>query len=241
MTRGPHYDYFYRSIPRTRHRPHPTRGEVTQPINDARPVPVVIRTERLLLRPWRASDADALQPLLVANQDHIGPWIPKRVSEPSPVPVLAKRLAGEAADFDADIAWRYAMFTPDERTVLGEIALFPRGANGRVHYSEADRVEVGYWLRADWTGKGIVTEAARALLAVAANLDRVTRVEIRCDERNAPSAAVPRRLGFTLDQTVASTSITTPDAKVELQVWALESLDQFKARETRRGAGQLPR
>ena len=217
--------------------PKPNTCEVTQPNTGARPVPVMIRTERLLLRPWRASDADALQPLLVANQEHIGPWIPKRVSDPSPVPVLAKRLAGEAADFDADIAWRYGMFTPDERTVLGEIALFPRGASGRVHYSEADRVEVGYWLRADWTGKGIVTEAARALLAVAAKLDRVTRVEIRCDERNAPSAAVPRRLGFVLDQTFASNSITTPDAKVELQVWALESLHQFIATETRREVG----
>ena len=215
--------------------------ELTQPNHNPRPVPVVIRTERLLLRPWRASDAEALQPLLVANQEHIGPWIPKRVSDPSPVPVLAKRLAGEAADFDADTAWRYGMFTPDERTVLGEIALFPRGANGRVHYSEADRVEVGYWLRADWTGKGIVTEAARALLAVAAKLDRVTRVEIRCDERNAPSAAVPRRLGFVLDQTIPSNSITTPDRKVELQVWALESFDQLRATETRREAGPSPR
>jgi RimJ/RimL family protein N-acetyltransferase len=218
----------------------PTRGEVTQPKTDSRPVPVVIRTERLLLRPWRASDADALQPLLVANQEHIAPWIPKRVSDPSPVPILAKRLAGEAADFDADVAWRYGMFTPDERTVLGEIALFPRGANGRVHYSEADRVELGYWLRADWTGKGIVTEAARALLAVAAKLDRVTRVEIRCDERNVPSAAIPRRLGFLLDETIASTSITTPNAKVELQIWALESVDHLKATETRHEADPSP-
>jgi RimJ/RimL family protein N-acetyltransferase len=209
--------------------------------DSTRPVPVEIRTKRLLLRPWRASDADALQPVIAANQEHIGPWIPKRVSDPSPVPVLAKRLAGEAESFDADVTWRYGIFTSDEREVLGEIALIPRSALGRVRYSEADRLEVGYWLRADWTGRGIVTEAARALLDVAATLDRVTRVEIRCDERNLPSAAVPRRLGFVLEETISSPSITSPNANVELQVWTLESSKWLRATETPHAADQSTR
>jgi hypothetical protein len=52
------------------------------------------------------------------------------------------------------------------------------------------------------TGQGLVSEATRAVLAVAAELPNVSRVEIRCNERNHPSAAVPRRLGFSLESTV---------------------------------------
>jgi RimJ/RimL family protein N-acetyltransferase len=80
--------------------------------------------------------------------------------------------------------------------VLGGVGLYPRDVSGRVPFAEADHVELGYWLRADATGRGWATEATRAALDVALALPRITRVEIRCDPRNAPSAAVPARLGF---------------------------------------------
>jgi RimJ/RimL family protein N-acetyltransferase len=62
----------------------------------------------------------------------------------------------------------------------------------------ADHVELGYWLDAAATRRGLAAEAIRALLAVAATLPGMTHVEIRCDAANRPSAAVPRRLGFHL-------------------------------------------
>ena len=165
-------------------------------------VPLEIRTVRLLLRRWRPEDAADLQPVLESNRDHLGPWIPARVATPAPIPILAERLAGFAADFSADREWRFGMFSREGR-LLGEVALFPRSAAGRVPFIEADRVELGYWLRADETGRGLVTEAARAVLTVASHIPRFSRVEIRCDARNGPSAAIPTRLGFTLLATVA--------------------------------------
>jgi RimJ/RimL family protein N-acetyltransferase len=165
-------------------------------------IPIELRTERLLLRPWRAGDAAALHPILETNWGHLGPWIPARVATPAPVPELAARLSGFEADFAADREWRYGMFSADAREVLGEIGLYPRSATRRVAYVDADRVEIGYWLRADCTGRGYVTEAARALLGVASLLPRVGCIEVRCDPRNTASAAVPRRLGFTLAATV---------------------------------------
>src|SRR5688572_20110174 len=59
--------------------PHPT-------------VPVELRTPRVLLRPWRDRDAEALRPILEANQAHIAPWIPERISMVVSVPELAARL-----------------------------------------------------------------------------------------------------------------------------------------------------
>src|SRR5215469_697196 len=104
-------------------------------------VPTEIRTERLWLRPWRGEDAERLHPILVANYEHLAPWIPPRVATPAVVPLLADR------------EWRFAMLTSDELRLLGEIDLFPRSATGRVAFADADRAEIGYWLRADETGR----------------------------------------------------------------------------------------
>src|SRR5690349_11093743 len=155
-------------------------------------MPPELRTERLFLRAWRAEDAEALQPILEANQAHLSPWIPRRVWTPAPLPELEERLAAFGADFAAAREWRYAMLTPDQRTILGEVGLYPRSTAGRVPYTDSNRVELGYWLRADATGQGLVTEASRAVLHAAAALSRCSLVEVRCDVRNDASAAIPR-------------------------------------------------
>ncbi len=182
-------------------------------------IPIALFTPRLLLRPWQAEDAIPLLPILEANRSHLGPWIPARVAEPAPIPVLAQRLAGFAADFGMDREWRFAMLTADGCRVLGEVALFPRAAAGRVPLVDADRVEVGYWLRSDETGQGFVTEAARAVLDVAATIPRFGHVEIRCDARNAPSAAIPRRLHFVLATTGLPSFAESTGKSHPIQIW----------------------
>ncbi len=171
-------------------------------------IPATLRTARMLLRPWDAADAPALQPVLAANVGHLGPWIPAHVATPAPLPALAERLAGFAADFAAGRAYRYALLTPDGAQLLGEADLFPRAAVGRVPLSAADHVELGYWLDAAATGRGLATEATRALLGAAATVPGMGHAEIRCDVGNGRSAAVPQRLGFQL-----------AGVEAELQIW----------------------
>ena len=185
-------------------------------------LPPEIVTDRLVLRPWRERDAVALCPILEANFDHLGPWIPARVSTPAPVPELERRLAGFASDFADDREWRYALHSRDDEELLGEAALFPRSPTQRVPFSEADRVELGYWIRRDAAGHGFVGEASRALIALAASIREFSCVEIRCDARNTPSAAIPRRLGFGLASTSEAPSVTSNASPVQLQVWSLD-------------------
>jgi RimJ/RimL family protein N-acetyltransferase len=182
------------------------------------PAPHELTTARLHLRPWRATDAPALLPILDANQDHFASWIPRHVSEPVPLPQLAARLEARAADFAADRAWRYAHFRRDDDCLLGEVSLFPRNAQGRVPLADADRVEIGYWLRRDATGQGLATEAARAMLDLAHAMPQGRLVEIRCDPRNTPSGAVAQRLGFTLDR-VESREGASPAEALHTHVW----------------------
>jgi len=157
-------------------------------------------------------DGGARHPLLAANQSHLGDWIPRRVSRVVPLPELADRLREFVQAFASNREWRYAIISAENGDILGEADLFPRDSSGRVAYDDADRAEIGYWLREDATGRGYATEAASALVEHARTLNRFTHIEIRCDPRNLASAAVPKRLGFTL---------TNPDAE-ELQVWSLD-------------------
>ena len=182
-------------------------------------VPEELHTPRLLLRRWRPSDAVALQPVLAANVAHLAPWIPWRVAEPLDAGPLARRLAEFAVAFDETREWRYGLFALKDGAVLGEVSLFPRNGAGRVPLDAADRLEIGYWVRADRTGEGLATEGARAACDLASTIDGVACLTIRCDERNGASAAIPRRLGFHL-ATVVTQEPSSPDLlPVRLQIW----------------------
>lgn len=176
-------------------------------------------TARLVLERWRPDHAADLLPLLEANVSRLEPWIPWRVAEPVPLPRLRERLAEFSRAFDAEQEWRYAVRHATTHLLLGEVDLFPRDHAARVALAQADRVEVGYWLRGDAQGQGYATEAAAAAMALGLALPGIGRVEIRCDEANAASAAVPRRLGFRLARTITALAGVPDDSAVHLQVW----------------------
>lgn len=179
-------------------------------MNDRSAVPPHrVVTPRLVLRAWEPADAPALKAAIDRNLDRLRPWVPWAVHEPSPLEAVRERVARFRAEFDAGRDWVYGIFAPDGRTVLGGTGLHPRiGAGG---------LEIGYWLDAAVAGRGLATEAAAALTDLALALPGITHVEIRCDPANAPSAAIPRRLGYAHVGTLA---ITGPDgAPRELMVW----------------------
>ncbi len=57
--------------------------------------------------------------------------------------------------------------------------------------------EIGYWLGQSFQGKGIMTEACRALVTHLLTEVDLNRVTIQCARENEKSCAVPQRLGFT--------------------------------------------
>ena len=62
-----------------------------------------------------------------------------------------------------------------------------------------DKIEIGYWLIEKMTGKGIAAAATRKMVNLAFRNMEMNRVQIRCGEGNYKSAAIPRRLGFSLE------------------------------------------
>ncbi|HSJ63925.1 MAG TPA: GNAT family N-acetyltransferase [Gemmatimonadaceae bacterium] len=172
--------------------------------------PRSIRTERLLLRPWRVSEAARLKAVIDENLEHLRAWMPWAMDEPSPLDVIAARIEKFTGDFAAGIAGGYTIFTPDEATVLGGAGLHPLSEDG---------AEIGFWLARAHTGRGYATEAARALVEVAFANPGIERVQIRCDPRNERSAAVPRRLGFRHIETLRADTVAPTGVPRDTMVW----------------------
>jgi len=64
------------------------------------------------------------------------------------------------------------------------------------------RVELGYWLAREFEGRGLMTDACRAMTGYCFREMDLHRVEIRCAMGNQKSAGVPKRLGFKLEATL---------------------------------------
>ena len=62
-------------------------------------------------------------------------------------------------------------------------------------------IRIGYWLAESATGQGFMTRACRWAINYAIDSLNVHRIEIRASPRNVASAAIPKRLGFTLEGT----------------------------------------
>jgi RimJ/RimL family protein N-acetyltransferase len=147
-----------------------------------------IETSRLVLRCWDPADAGLMKDAVDMSLDHLRPWMPWAASEPSTLEQKRQLLARFAEDFVRGDDAVYGIFEPDERRVVGSTGMHPR--------LESNAREIGYWIRADATGRGLGSESTAALTRVAFEVDGVEWMEIHCDPANVRSAAIPRRLGY---------------------------------------------
>jgi RimJ/RimL family protein N-acetyltransferase len=177
------------------------------------PLAYAVRTPRLCLRCYEARDAASLKAAIDVSLDSLRRWMPWARDEPSSIEVIVTRLAQIRHNFLSATDWGYGVFERDGTDVLGGIGLHPRIGPGAL--------EIGYWLRTDQTGRGIMTEGVAALTRVAFDVHGVGRVEIRCDPRNAPSAAIPRRLGYTLETTLRGNTVDSDGLPRDTLIWAM--------------------
>ncbi|RFA23474.1 GNAT family N-acetyltransferase [Subtercola boreus] len=152
-----------------------------------------VRTERLLLRPLRADDAEAInsyQSLPEVVQYMF--WEVRTLAETREH--LEKRLLTTALENDGDVLVVGVELAGPEHParLIGEITLF-------LHSVANGQAEIGWAFHPDFQGHGFASEAASGMLDWAfAELD-VHRIEAHLDPHNAASAAVCLRLGMQRD------------------------------------------
>ena len=148
-----------------------------------------ISTERLLIRPCRTADAEALvrrrnDPAVAALQSWTLPFSRDEAN------AIVKASAEEAEPTDG--SWWMATI---ERTADGEIL---GDVNVRPTF-EGRSAEIGYNLAREHWGRGYATEAVSALLERLWSAPALTRVQGSIDPDNLASAFVLERTGFLLE------------------------------------------
>ncbi len=167
-----------------------------------------------VLRLFRAGDAKVIALAVSESLEHLRPWMPWADDASADERFQRQRLHGVQYKAAVGEEWQYGLFPADESRVLGSFGLMTRQGPGTI--------EIGYWVHVDEIGHGLATLASRALTNVALALPGITTVYIRCDERNTPSASVPQRLGYGLEQTITRAP-EAPGEAGRLMIWARRS------------------
>jgi RimJ/RimL family protein N-acetyltransferase len=158
-------------------------------------VPYRIETSRLVIRCYDPADAPLLKDAVDRSHDHLWPWMDWTPAEPESLDVVVDRLRTFRAQFDNDENWIMGVFTRDESRCVGGTGLHPRSNEGSL--------EIGYWIAVDAIGQGLGTELAAVLTRAGfENVLDLERIDIKVEVTNDRSAAIPRRLGYTLDGTL---------------------------------------
>ena len=142
--------------------------------------PNVLRTQRLALRPIKPDDAAALHPLMTWN---VVRWLSGPPWPLSLVDVIT-HLAESEADMRAGIVMSYAIVAGG--APCGAIDIRPaRGA-----------MALGYWLAEPHWGKGLMSEAARAVIDAFFGTKPARHLACGAFAGNAASLRIQGKLGF---------------------------------------------
>ena len=149
------------------------------------PLPPIMHTDRLTLRPFTHADAAPLFRIFsddeVVRFWSVGAWT--EIAQ-------AEKMIEEAmlAYREGDLT-RYAIVLRDTDALIGI-------CNLRGFFEQNRRCELGYALGSAWWGRGYAFEALEALLGHAFSSLDMNRIEADIDPRNDASARLLERLGF---------------------------------------------
>ncbi|MFG6441661.1 GNAT family N-acetyltransferase [Roseateles sp. LKC17W] len=158
-------------------------------------VPERLDGPRTLLLMPRAGAGAEMALVVTQSLSHLRPWMAWAQEPPS------------AASAEAVVRRMHADFIARRDLCFHLYARRADGGPGRLlggtglHRIDwtVRRFEIGYWIRPDAAGQGLVGEAVQLLTALAFDRLAARRVEIRCDARNTRSRAVAQRAGFALE------------------------------------------
>lgn len=146
------------------------------------------------MRCYEPRDAPLLKDATDSSREHLSEFMPWARGEPLTLAATTDLCTDFRTAFDTRENFVYGIFAAAEDELLGGTGLHPRVGPGGL--------EIGYWLRASATRRGIATEATAVLTRVGLELCGADRIEIRIDPANAASLAIPRRLGYLEEATL---------------------------------------
>jgi ribosomal-protein-serine acetyltransferase len=178
---------------------------------------------RVVARAYRDGDGASVAVAVAESRDRLlaagMPWV-KEWDEPDQPAIFVRRCQAKWAAREDFI---FGLWERATGTYMGGSGLH------RIDWG-VPNVEIGYWIRNGFEGRGFVTEASALLATLAFESLGAQRVRIRCDAQNARSAAVPRRLGFVHEATLRNESRRSDGVLRDIFEFGLTPADYRAAR-----------
>lgn len=153
--------------------------------------PESFETERLCIRAPLWGDGAVMNEAIGESLAELKSWMPFAQDMPS---------VEESEKFTREARLDYLKRSVLHMRIYDKVTGSFIGCSG-LHNIDWDirNFEIGYWIRSTCAGRGYMTEAVNGITDFAIHNLNANRIEIRCSARNAKSAAVAERAGFTLD------------------------------------------
>ena len=153
-------------------------------------LPLVIETPRLKLRPYNDHDVEDLWPFVSDPElPRMMSWTAHRDRDET---LGFLRGRAEALAKNDSIAWAIEY----EGHARGSISL--DGIRWFLRALRVDQAELGYWLAPPLWGKGLMTEAAHAVVRFGFGTVGLHKITVGCFEANVGSRRVIEKVGFRL-------------------------------------------
>lgn len=161
------------------------------------PPAVLLTTERLHVMMLPPDAAGRVLAYHQVNEKHLGPVSPARPPTFFTLMYWRTRLAQDREDFRNDVALRLYLLPREQpmtsAPVIGTVSLT------HIRRGPIQACELGYGLDFRYEGKGLMTEALRAVCAYAFESMGLHRIQANHLPENLRSAAVLRRLNFAVE------------------------------------------
>lgn len=146
-----------------------------------------IATDRLLLRPFTRDDVDDVW--VYQRRPEVARHLLWEARDRAQTEAAVEQMARETTLAADDDCLSLAAVVPETDQIVGQVELVWRSRENR-------QGEVGYVFNPDFQGKGLATEAARALLRLGFEGLDLHRIIGRCSAHNLASAKLLERLGM---------------------------------------------
>lgn len=156
------------------------------------PLPKRVATKRLVMRAFDRKDAEEYYDLEQQGlADHLAqfmPGLPDTGSRSDGIREMREKIRTTLERWDDETEYRFLIREVGSETIIGQIAIT------NVLRNVAQSAFIGYWIGANWLGRGYATEATAAMLAYAFEQLRLHRISIWISTENAASLRVVEKL-----------------------------------------------
>jgi ribosomal-protein-serine acetyltransferase len=156
------------------------------------PLPMPISTPRLIIRIPQSGEGKKMYHAIKESYEelhHWMPWATPDLTEEQAEEFIRQSKTNWILRTNKSLGLPMFIFEKTSLVYVGVVA-------PHTIYWEVPTMEIGYWIRTPYSGKGYMTEAVNAITRYAFLQMKMVRIEIRCDPNNIRSRRIPEKLGY---------------------------------------------